>query len=39
MLRHDRIYPTGDRKLYLDLSVGRKWVDESHQVNADTNRH
>ncbi|MCI2097881.1 MAG: hypothetical protein LKJ97_00095 [Succiniclasticum sp.] len=39
MLRHDRIYPTGDRKLYLDLSVGRKWVDESHQVNADTDRH
>lgn len=32
-LRHDRIYPIGDKKLYLDLMVGRKWVDESNYRN------
>lgn len=32
-LRHDRIYPLGDKKLYLDLMVGRKWVDESNYRN------
>ncbi|MBQ9255857.1 MAG: hypothetical protein IJ181_01835, partial [Acidaminococcaceae bacterium] len=29
-LRHDRFYPLGGKKLYMDLMVGRKWVDESY---------
>ena len=28
-LRHDRIYPLGGKKLYMDLMLGRKWVHES----------
>ena len=32
-LRHDRFYPLGGKKLYMDLMVGRKWVDESNPVN------
>ena len=28
-LRHDRFYPLGGKKLYMDLMVGRKWIDES----------
>jgi hypothetical protein len=28
-LRHDRFYPLGGRKLYMDLMVGRKWVNNS----------
>lgn len=28
-LRHDRIYPLGGKKLYLDLMVGRKWINNS----------
>ena len=33
-LRHDRIYPLGDKKLYLDLLLGRKWVNESNPQNT-----
>lgn len=29
-LRHDRFYPLGGKKLYMDLMVGRRWVDESY---------
>ncbi len=29
-LRHDRFYPLGGKKLYMDLMVGRKWVEESY---------
>ena len=29
-LRHDRFYPLGGQKLYMDLMVGRKWVKESY---------
>ena len=29
-LRHDRFYPLGGKKLYMDLMVGRKWIDESY---------
>ena len=29
-LKHDRFYPLGGKKLYMDLMVGRKWVDESY---------
>ncbi|MBR1590524.1 MAG: hypothetical protein IJ657_05565, partial [Acidaminococcaceae bacterium] len=29
-LRHDRFYPLGGKKLYMDLMIGRKWVDESY---------
>lgn len=29
LIRHDRIYPLGGKKLSLDLMVGRKWVHES----------
>ncbi len=29
-LRHDRFYPLGGQKLYMDLMVGRKWVVESY---------
>ncbi len=28
-LRHDRFYPLGGQKLYVDLMLGRKWVKES----------
>lgn len=28
-LMHDRFYPLGGNKLYLDLMVGRRWVNES----------
>jgi hypothetical protein len=28
-LRHDRFYPLGGRKLYMDLMLGRKWVNNS----------
>ena len=28
-LRHDRFYPLGGQKLYMDLMVGRKWIHES----------
>ncbi|MBQ5345987.1 MAG: hypothetical protein J6F33_12460 [Acidaminococcaceae bacterium] len=30
-LRHDRIYPLGGKKLYLDLMLGHKWVHESNK--------
>ena len=29
-LRHDRFYPLGGQKLYMDLMVGRKWIKESY---------
>ena len=29
-LRHDRFYPLGGKKLYMDLMVGRKWIHESY---------
>lgn len=29
-LRHDRLYPLGGKKLYMDLMVGRKWIHESY---------
>ena len=32
MVNHDRIYPLGGKKLYLDLAAGRRWVDESNPV-------
>ena len=35
-LRHDRFYPLGGKKLYMDLMVGHKWVDES--LNNSTTR-
>ena len=35
-LRHDRFYPLGGEKLYMDLMVGRKWIHES--LNNDTTR-
>lgn len=35
-LRHDRFYPLGGKKLYMDLMVGRKWIHES--LNNDTTR-
>ena len=28
-LRHDRFYPFGGQKLYVDLMLGRKWIKES----------
>ena len=28
-LRHDRFYPLGGKKLYMDLRIGRRWVSES----------
>jgi hypothetical protein len=28
-LRHDRFYPLGGKKLYMDLMVGHRWVNES----------
>ena len=31
LIRHDRIYPLGGKKLYLDLMIGRKWVHESNE--------
>ena len=37
-LRHDRFYPLGGRKLYMDLMVGRKWVNESNAATPDTVR-
>lgn len=37
-LRHDRFYPFGGRKLYMDLMVGRKWVNESNAATPDTVR-
>jgi hypothetical protein len=33
-LRHDRFYPLGGQKLYVDLMVGRRWVDESLDNNT-----
>jgi hypothetical protein len=39
MINHDRIYPIGDKKLYLDLSAGRKWVDESYRASSRYGRH
>ena len=35
-LRHDRFYPLGGKKLYMDLMVGRKWIHES--LNNETTR-
>ena len=29
-LQHDRLYPLGGKKLYMDLMVGHKWVNESN---------
>ena len=29
-LRHDRFYPLGGKKLYMDLMFGRKWIRESY---------
>ena len=29
-LRHDRFYPLGGQKLYVDLMMGRKWAEESY---------
>ena len=37
-LRHDRFYPLGGKKLYMDLMVGRKWVTESNAATPDTVR-
>lgn len=37
-LRHDRFYPLGGKKLYMDLMVGRKWVNESNAATPDTVR-
>lgn len=37
-LRHDRIYPLGGKKLYLDLMLGHKWIHESLN-NATTRRY
>ena len=37
-LRHDRFYPLGGQKLYMDLMVGRKWIRESLN-NATTRRY
>lgn len=37
-LRHDRIHLFGGKKLYLDLMIGRKWVNESLD-NAVTRTH
>ena len=28
-LRHDRFYPLGGKKLYMDLRIGRRWTRES----------
>ena len=38
-LRHDRMYPLGGKKLYMDLMAGRKWVDESVAGTADTAKY
>ena len=35
-LRHDRFYPLGGKKLYMNLMLGRKWIDES--LNNSTTR-
>lgn len=35
-LRHDRFYPLGGKKLYMDLMMGRKWIHES--LNNSTTR-
>ena len=35
-LRHDRFYPLGGQKLYVDLMMGRKWIHES--LNNNTTR-
>ena len=37
-LRHDRFYPLGGKKLYMDLMFGRKWIHESLN-NATTRRY
>jgi len=37
-LRHDRFYPLGGKKLYMDLMVGRRWVNESLD-NSTTKRY
>ena len=37
-LRHDRFYPLGGQKLYVDLMVGRKWINESLD-NGTTRRY
>ena len=36
LLRHDRFYPLGGQKLYTDLMVGHKWVNESYAANSRT---
>ena len=33
-LHHDRFYPLGGQKLYVDLMVGRKWITESLDNNT-----
>lgn len=35
-LRHDRFFPLGGKKLYMDLMLGRKWMNES--LNNSTTR-
>ncbi|MBR1493436.1 MAG: hypothetical protein IJ601_00080 [Acidaminococcaceae bacterium] len=37
LVRHDRIYPLGGKKLYLDLMIGRKWVHESNKERTRRN--
>ena len=37
-LRHDRFYPLGGKKLYMDLLAGHKWIHESLN-NATTRRY
>ena len=37
-LRHDRFYPLGGKKLYMDLMVGRRWINESLD-NGTTRRY
>ena len=37
-LRHDRFYPLGGQKLYVDLMVGRRWIRESLD-NSTTRRY
>ena len=38
-LRHDRFFPLGGKKLYVDLLAGRRWVNESNAATAGTRRH
>ena len=37
LLRHDRLYPLGGQKLYLDLMLGHKWVHESNRERTRRN--